>query len=155
MLNVRLFCELLSFNLYSNGCVFEFVGGFLCILCECEASVLSKKKGLLQKRERRRRKSWRSQRSGLGRNGVERVRGQNTSVTQPTVFRKGNVGTSRVFTFWSLKHFIFFSFSSYLVWNYIRIVLVQNKKKKKSGKAYPRAQNCVCRKKQMSYNSCL
>lgn len=27
MFNVRLFCELFRFNLYSNGCVFEFVVG--------------------------------------------------------------------------------------------------------------------------------
>lgn len=45
--DVRCFCELLSFNLYSNSCVLEFVrgrggegvgwGGGLCVLRECEA----------------------------------------------------------------------------------------------------------------------
>lgn len=96
---------------------------FLCILCECEASVLSKKK---------KRDFCKNVNAAEGNPGVvsavglagedlKRLPGRNTSVTQPTVFTKGNVGTSMVFTFWSLKHFMFwgffsfFSFSSYLV----------------------------------------
>lgn len=94
VLHVRWFCELLSFNLYSNGCVFEFVGGFF-----CASSVNVKRlvvfvfsvKGLLQKHEGRRR-TW------------------HTSVTQPITSRKGDVGTSGVFAFLCLKHFMFFGF---------------------------------------------
>lgn len=44
---------------------------------------------------------------GLAGEDFKRLPGRNTSVTQPTVFTKGNVGTSMVFTFWSLKHFMF------------------------------------------------
>lgn len=44
---------------------------------------------------------------GLAGEDFKRLHGRNTSVTQPTVFTKGNVGTSMVFTFWSLKHFMF------------------------------------------------
>lgn len=44
MFNVRLFCELLSFNLYSNGCVFEFVGVFC-------ASYMNVKLPFYQKRD--------------------------------------------------------------------------------------------------------
>lgn len=44
---------------------------------------------------------------GVAGEDFKRVHGWNTSVTQPTVFTKGNVGTSMVFTFWSLKHFMF------------------------------------------------
>lgn len=71
--------------------------------------------------------------------------GQSTSVTQPTMFRKGNVGTSRVFEALYVFCFFFSSFSSYLVWNYIRIVLVQKKKWKtipKSSKLFVGKSKC-------------
>lgn len=71
---------------------------------------------------------------GLAGEDLERLPGRNTSVTQPTVFTKGNVGTSMVFTFWSLKHFMFCfffpSFLSALLWFEIKSGLCWFKIKK-------------------------